>query len=161
LANTQPTTFAYVDLNEVDPNFKAIDADVYDVQILKAELKTFEYKTTTERHAAGDPGQFVKFTLSITNHPTYSGRRLFESLFEGGPTMRFLRKIMDATGVPQQPGAPIDEWLNDLTEIKPIVRVPVEKVPDVDRNGTARSTKPDGSPEDKNVVRWANVGPAN
>jgi hypothetical protein len=159
--NAQPEGFSYVDLNDVDPTFKPVPTDFYTLKVLKAELKTFKYKQTTDRHNAGDEGEFVKFQLAITNHPEYAGRPLFEALFPGRRELRALRLLMDATGVIQTPGSPIDEWLKSLSEIQPEFRCKVESTPDVDRKGNVRSIDPKtGKPQDVNVVKWTEIVPA-
>jgi len=160
VSNT-PEGFSYVDLNEVDPSFKPLPTDFYSLKILKAELKSFNYKKTTANHIAGDPGEFVKFQLAVTDHPEYSGRRIFESLFFGRRELRGLRLLMDATGVVQSPGSPMEEWLKSLSEVQPVFRTKVECKPDINKDGTPRSIDPKtGLPQDINVVKWTEVIPA-
>ena len=153
--------FEYTDLNEVDPSFKPIDADFYNLKILKAELKSFTYKQDSKNHAAGDPGSMLKLQLAVTQHPTYSGRRLFEGLFFGARELRALRKIQDQTGVAQDPGSPFTDWVAKLNERQPVFKAQVTKGPDVDYRGNARSFEADGTtPAVVNKVNWKEILPA-
>ncbi len=120
--------FEYVDLNEIDPTIKPLTKDFYNLKILKAELKSTTYKTGDK---TGQPLQFVKFTLAIVDHPDFSGRRVFpKPLFEGQSTFKKLRKVMDATGVAQEPGTPLDAWLAVLSEAQPTFKAQVTQVLD-------------------------------
>ena len=152
--------FDYVDLNEVDPTIKPVPTDVYTLKVLKAELKKSAYKQTTQYHNAGDPMSFLKFSLAITNHLEYAGRRLWPTVFYGRSELRGMRLLMDATGVTQNPGSPIEEWLKTLSEAQPEFKTKVNCVPDVDKKGNVRSIDAKtGKPQDVNVVVWTEVAP--
>lgn len=156
-----PEGFEYTDLNEVDPNFKAIDQDFYNLKILKAELKEYTRKKDTKYHKAGEIDKYVKFTLAVTAHPNYSGRRLFESLFFGGSATRTLRKIQDFTGVQQVPGSPLADWLVLLSETQPVFKTQVLKIEDregFNHDGPVKNFETDGvTPAKVNVVNWKEV----
>lgn len=154
--------FNYVDLNQIDPNLRPVPSDVYKLEIIRAELAEFTYKknqvdsrTGDVIHAIGDTGEYIKFRLAVVDHDEESGRVLFESLFFGQKELRWLRRLMDATGVAQNPGETLAEWLKQLTEAKPTIKVPVEEVEDK-RGEVGR----DGKKPTKNVVKWGEVMPA-
>lgn len=123
--------FEFVDLNEIDPTFKPIDDGIYCLKVLKAELKAYTAKTDTKNQKAGDQGQFVKFQLAVVNDDQYAGRRVFpKPLFPGNRAFRALRKIMDATGIVQEVGMPLADWLNLLSTTQPEFKAKVTQVPD-------------------------------
>jgi hypothetical protein len=131
VANDEPITFQFIDLNEIDPTFKPIDEGIYTLKVLKAELKTYTAKQDTKTQKTGDTGQFVKLQLAVVNDDNYAGRRIFpKPLFPGNRTFRALRKIMDATGVMQEVGMPIEDWLNLLSTVQPEFKTKVTQVPD-------------------------------
>lgn len=144
--------FVYTDLNEVDPNFKPVPEGTYTYQVLSVEAKEFKYKNTTQYHQAGDTGSYAKLVLGITDHPDHSGRRVFETLFSGPRELRILRRLMDATGVQQTPGAPLTEWFVALTEEKPRFTAPL-LVSEETNNKT-------GETSSVNRVDWRGLAPA-
>jgi len=120
--------YEYVNLNEVDPTMKPVPKDYYTLKILKAEMKNTTYKTGDK---AGQPLAFVKFSLAITDHPEFAGRRIFpKPLFDGNSSYKKLRRLMDATGIPQEAGQPLDAWLAALSEQQPTFKGPVIQVAD-------------------------------
>lgn len=158
----QIISFDYVDLHDVDPNFTLLDGpEVYSLRITKAEMPTYVAKTTTKSQTAGDSVKYVKLTFTVTDHPKFTGRKHWESLFFSDFTLKTLRRIMEATGVDQT--GTLEEWLASITQIQPVVKLQVEQVPDVNRDGTPnpQTVNPDGTPRPKNVVNWrAGVQPA-
>jgi hypothetical protein len=160
ITTPQEEGFTYVDLNEVDPSFKAIPQDFYTLQVLKAERKEFNYKTDGKSHKKGDTGEYVKFSFLIKNHPEFAGRRLWETGFFSKQFLRGLRLLMDATGVNQVPGEHIDEWFKQLSTDQPDFRTQVLVVPDVDWQGNARSVEKDGvTPKTINKINWKEIIP--
>jgi hypothetical protein len=146
--------FQYVDLNQVDPNFSLLDEEVYNFVISKAERKPY-----------GTEGKSrIVFTLTVTQHQKFAGRKLFPSLFFSEFTLKSLRRIADATGVPQTPGD-MDGWLKDLSTIQPPVKLKVIKVPDGKTTKdkvtneliftpNPNTVKTDGTPDTVNAVDW-------
>ena len=67
------TDFRYVNLADVDPNFELLDPEVYDLIISKAELRTYTAKTANPAKgiAVGDPGTYISFMFTVTNHPKF------------------------------------------------------------------------------------------
>lgn len=124
--------FEYVDLNEIDPTFRPIPGgEFYTFKILKAELRHFAYKEGNQKGVpAGTPDSFVKFNLAVTDHPEFAGRRIFPTLFSGPSALKKLRRVMDATGIAQEPGTPLDAWLATLSEQQPTLRLKAIERPD-------------------------------
>jgi hypothetical protein len=150
-------TFDYVDLNEVDPTFKAVDPDFYTLKVIKAELVEKEYKEGNKKGVpAGTPMQYVKFRLAVQDSDKFRGRQIFpKPLFPNGYTMRALRLVMDATGIQQTAGQALKDWLGDLSLQQPEFRAFVNQVADSRGNLDAN-----GNPVMDNDVDWRQVQPA-
>ena len=136
-------TFEYVDLDTIDPSFKAIPQDVYTLVPIKAEIKEFTYKSGERK---GQTGQRVAFQLAVTDHPQYAGRRVFATLFAGDFAFRTCRRISDTTGVPQN--GSFRDWLAAYTESKAPFKIMVTTKPKADGSG------------DDNDVDWKTLAPA-
>ena len=146
--------FDYVDLNVIDPEPEKLPAGMYTVRLLKAELNSGVSKRT------GKPFQRISIQLAVQDDERFAGRRLFESLFAGEYGVKALRRIMDATGVQQQPGEPIAEWLNRLSMEQPVFKVMVRLEDDKDfATGEVRLGQ-DDQPAKRNTVNWYQVVPA-
>jgi len=158
IAATEEVGFEYVDLNEVDPSFKPIPPSIYTLRVLKAERKAFTYKTGDK---AGTEGSYVKFQLAITDDPSYSGRRLFPALFSNARAFRGLRKLMDATGIQQEPGTTLDVWLAALTEAQPTYKQKVKYAAKYNKETKQEEVvlNDKGEPAD-NDVDWNEIQPA-
>jgi hypothetical protein len=152
----QTMGFEYVDLKDVDPNFTLLDGpEVYSLRITKAEMPTYIAKTTTKNQTAGDEVKYIKFTFTVVNHNKFTGRKHWEPLFGANDfNLKTLKRIEEATGV-EQTGS-LESWLGQLSAIQPVVKLQIDQVPDVNRDGTPnpQNCKPDGSPKNKNVVNW-------
>lgn len=154
--DNQLIDFTYVDLNEIDanPNFEPIPDSLQNVRVLKAEKKDYTLKkdrvnkqTGELIQAAGETSNYIKFDLAVVGG-SYNGRRVFPSLFPGKFAYQTLRRIADRTGVVQEPGTPIEAWLQSLTEIQPTFKTKIEVRKDAS-----------GAPVDNNVD-WRQVLPA-
>lgn len=154
--------FDYVNLHDVDPNFTLLDGpEMYSLRITKAELPTYVAKTTNKNQTIGDLVKYVKLTFTVTDHPKFTGRKHWESLFFSDFTLKTLRRIMEATGIDQT--GSLEEWFALVSQIQPVVKLQIDQVPDVNRDGTPnpQTVNPDGTPRSKNVVNWrAGVQPA-
>jgi hypothetical protein len=152
---TAASEFDYVRLQDIDPSFQALEEDVYNLRILKAEAITYTAKKDTKTAKSGDEAVRYSLQFAVQGHPKYSGRRIFETLFPNDFTWKVFRRIMDATGIPQG-DLTISDWLVALTQTQPAVRLKVEATPDVLRDGTPnpKNVRPDGSPGLKNVIAW-------
>lgn len=162
---TEPANdFRYTDLNDVDPNFSLLEPEVYTLRISKAELLTFKAKTAQPAKGinVGDEGTYIKFTFIVTNHPKSAGQRHWETFFSSPFALRNLRRIADASGVPQ--AGSMENWLSSLSTIQPSIKLKIDKVDDVVRVKNAsgeydevpnpRTVNSDGTPSKKNTVDW-------
>lgn len=148
------TSFDYVDLNEVDPRMERLPEGTYTLQILSAELQSGESRST------GKPWQCVLMRFAVAGEGKFVGRRLTERFFTSEFSLKALRRIMDATGIRQEPGQPISEWLRELSIQQPLIKVqvgleeerdPITKEPRLDYKGDVAK---------RNVISWYNVFPA-
>jgi hypothetical protein len=158
---TEPQfAFRYADLKDVDPNFTLLDGpEVYSFRITKAELTSYTAKTTNKNQTAGDEVDYVKLTLTVTNHPKFSGRKLWEPLFPGDFSLKTLKRIEEATGIVQT--GSMESWLAEVSQIQPTIKAQVDQVPDLMKEpGTGnmipnpKTVKSDGTAGLKNVVNW-------
>ena len=163
MADTEQMTFDYVDLNQIDPSFSTLPEDMYTLRILKAEKLSYAKKLNGV--PTGEDGQRLSIQLSVVDHPSLSGRRLFESLFPSNFTFRVLRRIADNTGIQQEPGEPLEVWFQRLTESQPALKLKVgfrtKRVQKAPGEWTTEVVLNDaGKPQD-NAVDWREMQPAN
>lgn len=151
--------FRYADLKDVDPNFTLLDGpEFYNFRITKAELKSYVVKAESAavrdgKATAGDEGHYINFALTVVEHPKFTGRKIFETIFPSDFSLKILKRIEQATGVEQT--ASMENWLVQLTTIQPTIKVLVEQVPDLMKGQpNPKTQKPDGSPGNKNQVSW-------
>ena len=136
-----------VNIQDIDPNFTLLDGpEVYTLRITKGEKKSYIAKKTTATQEAGQEVPFVQLTLTVVDHPNFTGRKLWEPLFPGDFGFKTARRIGEATGVMQT--GDTDAWLAELTNVQPTIKVLVEQVPDVFKSQQT------GKPENKNQVHW-------
>ena len=152
-----PELFDWVDLNEIDPVDRPLPRDVYTLKVLSLAKREFTYKKDTKTAKAGDTGQFISMALAVTAHPEYAGRRISETLFMRKQSLQILRRLADATGIAQEAGSTLDEWLKAMSEVQPEFKVPIIVVPDTERDGTAKIDPVSGKALEKNVVLWKEV----
>lgn len=149
--------FRYVDLKDIDPNFTLLDPEFYNLRITKAELQGYEVKAGSAAALRGEPvgtqKAFVKIAFTVVDHQKFTGRKIWESLFPSDFSFKCLKRIEEATGVPF---TDMEGWLVELTNTAPVVKLKVDKVQDVMRDGTPnqKTMKSDGTPGDKNQVDW-------
>lgn len=159
------TDFRYLNLNEVDPNFELLDPEVYTLRIAKAEFRTYLAKTANPAKGVnvGDEGAYINFTFRVMDHPKFSGRPHYESLFSSNFNAKVLRRIADATGIPQS--GTMQDWLTELSATGPAIKVKVDKVDDVvtkknpqtgeyETFPNPKTVNPDGTPKQKNAIDW-------
>ena len=142
-----------VNIQDIDPNFTLLEPEVYSLRITKGEKKSYIAKKTTATQEAGQEVPFVQLTLTVVDHPNFTGRKLWEPLFPGDFGFKTARRIGEATGVMQT--GDTDAWLAELTSVQPVIKVLVEQVPDAFKSAQT------GKPEFKNQVNFkAGVQPA-
>ena len=118
--------FEYFNLHDVDPTFKPVDAGVYTLQCAKM---TAQKKTPASGKMAGQETLMINGTFIVTGDPTYSGRRFFNTFWIHNPyDQKALRKLMDRTGVAQNPGESLIDWLAKMTQIQPTFKAKVDVV---------------------------------
>jgi hypothetical protein len=145
--------FDYVSLAEIDPSQQPLPTDVYELKIVKAAIERGVSKTTNK------PYECVSFGFAVTNSEKYSGRRVWERFFGGEFGLKAMRRIMDATGVPQV--GTLEDWLKELATIQPTFKVTISEIDEVDRLTKQVVINPvTGKPQKTNKVNWYNVVPA-
>lgn len=103
--------FDHINLNEVDPNASSVPDGPYTFQVAGVYPKTYIGKSGDN---LGKEGSYVSVRFAIVGTDKYAGRSTFESFFPNKGTAIMFRKIMDATGVAQKPGQPVEDWLKEL-----------------------------------------------
>ena len=107
--------FEYLDLNTVDPS-NNVPQNMYTLKIRGAQMLP---------HIGGpnskNPGaETTKIQLKlIVTEGDYAGRTIPSTIWQSPFAKVSLRKIMDATGVAQQPGEAFVSWLNRLVDTEP------------------------------------------
>lgn len=151
-------SFDYVFLGDVDLSYKPIPAGVYTLQVIKGELKDFQYKKGPR---AGTSGNMLKFQFAVTDNENYSGRRLFATFFSNDFDLRNLRRIQDATGVFQEVDEPLTEWAVRLAEVKPTFKIPVflANAKDFSQRDKDRLDE-NGNTVPENTLNWREISPA-
>lgn len=104
-------TFEHVNLNQVDPNASSVPDGPYTFQVAGVYPKTYIAKSGEN---AGQEGKYLSVRFAITGDERYTGRSCFETFFPNKGSAIMFRKIMDATGIAQADGQPIEDWLKDL-----------------------------------------------
>lgn len=149
--------FSYVNLQEIDPAYSTLPTAVYTLQLQKASVKSFTYKNGDK---AGQTGSFASFQFVVLDDPEFSGRKLFDSKFPSQGTLKDLRRLMDATGIVQEAGEDLGEWLGRVANESPKVKILVIQKEDLDKNGNPKSLDFQGKPAKVNVLNWREVQPA-
>lgn len=114
--------FDHVNLNTIDPATAPFEAGKYNLQVVDAGMKEFEYKKGDRK---GTKDKFIKLAVAIVDSDKYTGRKVYSSFFAGKGTLKQLRRLMDATGIAQEAGTPIEQWLTDLKDAKATFNAPV------------------------------------
>lgn len=154
LATQEALSFDYVNLSEVDPTQKALEEGFYTLKILKAAVQKGIGKTSNK------PYECASFTFAVQDHPSASGRRLWERFFANDYHLKAMRRIMDNTGVEQIPGQPLADWLEELSTVQPTFKVKIDLVEDRDRDGNPRSFDFKGDVAKVSKINWWQVQPA-
>lgn len=150
-------SFDYVHLGDVDLSYKPIPAGVYTLQVVKGESREFKYK---KGEKAGTSGKMLKFQFAVTDHPEYSGRRLFGTFFPNDFDLRSLRRLQDATGVIQEVGEPIVEWVSRIAMVKPTFQIPVLLTNSKDFTSGQDRLDDNGNTIPDNTLNWKEISPA-
>lgn len=139
----QAFEFEYVNLNEIDPTLKPVPAASYKQRLVKTSVINGIGKNS------GKPYTRFEVQTQIIDHPQQGGRAVFGSLFPSGQKeMRFLRRLMDATGVVQSEGEPLGEWFGRLATDKPEFQGVV---------GVESYTTSTGESKEKNTIDFGSI----
>lgn len=137
--------FEHMNLNEVDPSAQSVPDARYNFQVAGVQKKSYN-------NAKGS-GDYISVRFAITDTDAYNGRSFFASLFANKGTAKQLRLIMDSTGVSQESGTPIEEWLQEVQQSGARFSADLKTAPEVDSR--------DGQTKDRQRVNLWSVGPAN
>ena len=154
--------FEFVNLNEIDPSQKGLPEGVYTFQIVKAAFVRKEATNDKPAYAV------VKLQFAVVDHPDLAGRRMFGDFYMNDFNLKNLRRIMDATGVAQEPGEALPAWVERLGQVQPTFKIPVQEKAATEYLGKgadgkairAPKLKEDGSPEMESVLNYWRVMPA-
>lgn len=144
MSETQ-TGFDHINLNEVDPSAQSVPDATYNFQVAGVEKKTY----TNEKGS----GEYISVRFAITDTENYNGRSFFQTLFPGKGTAKQLRLLMDSTGVPQEAGTPIDEWLKEVQTSGARFSCALKTADELDKR--------DGSMKPRQRLNLWNIAPAN
>lgn len=123
--------FDHINLNEVDPSAQSVPDGTYNFQVAGVQKKTY-------KNEKGE-GEYISVRFAITDTENYNGRSFFASLFPNKGTAKQLRLIMDSTGVGQESGTPIDEWLTEVQQSGARFACELKTAPEFDkRDGTTK-----------------------
>jgi hypothetical protein len=140
--------FEYINLNEVDPTIKPVPDGNYTLRIVKADVKEGVGKTS------GKPYRRFEVAAQIVNNASFGGRQIYDGLFVSNAASkeaRYLRKVMDATGVVQEEGQPLEDWFTGLATTKPEFNAIVK---------TRSYIRGDGTTGESNAIDFNSVQPA-
>jgi hypothetical protein len=106
--------FEDMNLAEINPDLALVPDGPYKFRVIEAGKKPFVYKDDLPEKGIvkGDASTYVKFGFSIFDDPDQAGRRVYQTVFQDNQSVRGLRVLMDATGVPQT--GSLDNWLTEL-----------------------------------------------
>lgn len=99
-------SFDHINLNEVDPSAASVPDGTYNFQVAGVDKKTYSNEK--------GQGEYISVRFAITDTESYNGRSFFSTFFPGKGSAKQLRLIMDSTGVGQESGTPIEEWLKEV-----------------------------------------------
>lgn len=126
---------------------KPLPEDIYTFVISKVEPRTYTKKKGPD---AGQEGSYLSITLSVVNHDTFSGRRLYEPFFPNSGSLKILSLLSQTLGVPQEPGEAVDDWLVRISQSTPPLPF---NMPVGVKQGNFK-TDANGNYLDENTVNW-------
>jgi hypothetical protein len=146
--------FEYFNLNDIDPTFHAIETGIYGFRVNKMEYKTVVPKSGKNQ---GVEVPLIQGNFTVINHDQFSGRRLRHTFWLTNTfDQKSLRRLMDATGILQEPGEPLSAYVERFSAAEPpaefktyVVKVTKEEDPLT------------GKPGEDNEMKWNNVQPIN
>lgn len=153
----QIAAFEYTQLADVDPTFKPVDQDIYTLEIVKAWVHEYALKAdsaavTKGTGSVGEMANMYKFKYQIVDDPKFAGRTIEVAYFISDFTKKGFRRLMDGTGVRQEPGQSISEWLKKFESLSPRAKFKTLV--------TVKAGRKEGD-QDNNEVSLKDVQPAN
>lgn len=134
--------FEYVNLNEIEPTAPLVPQGSYKLRLVGAEVQ--------DGASEKGPWRRYKVQVQVLDHPTQAGRRVYDSFFQSPSKLRYLRKLMDATGIAQPAGVDVVEWFSGLPAQNPEFNAVIKE----------DSYMKDGVPKPKNALDFASISPA-
>lgn len=152
----QVVDFENLNLNDIDPTFKPVEEGPYVLKLLGLAWKESTGKKETNQ---GTVYVSLNGKFGITNHPKHSGRKLYHNFFlSNSYELKALRRIMDATGVAQNPGETLKGWAERISVESPMFKVPVKQQQAKDFTTKEGRVDPaSGEPVMENVIDFRNV----
>jgi hypothetical protein len=137
------TEFSHINIMDIDPSFKPVETGVCQFRVNKITPK---YVTPGSGKNSGKEVLVGNGDFTIINSDKYSGRRVFQSFWASNSfNLRELRKLADVTGVTQEPGESLEDYLRRYEAVQP----EFESFLDV-----YEKPQPDGSTSPENVIRF-------
>ena len=128
MSDVPQVDFENLNLNDIDPTFKPVEDGLYTLKLLSLVWKEFPGKKDPTQTFVSINGKF-----GVANHPTHSGRKLYHNFFlSNSYELKALRRIMDATGVAQNPGETLKDWAARISVEAPSFKVAVKQQQAVD-----------------------------
>lgn len=117
-----PEVYEHINLNEVDISMKAVDTNVYTLEINKLEPI---YRTVKNPNSAlfGQSCLVIKGSFTIVDDDKFSGRRLWQDFWTPFDfAKKDLKRLLMATGVGQADGQDLSEWALQFATLNPPAR---------------------------------------
>lgn len=124
--------YEHLNLNEIDDSRKAVEEGVYTLEVNSITPKWIEVKKAGSQFE-GQTVLVLKGSYTIVDDPTYSGRKLWNDFFTPTKIQQvFLKKQMQATGVIQEAGQSLIDYVAQFATLNPPARfqVQVKKIAD-------------------------------
>jgi len=138
--------FSHVNINDINPDFEAIETDFYPVQLVKVQefTKVFEELIKSGPNAgnpnprAGQEYKQLSLHFAIVDGE-FAGRRVFKTLFEGSTKdYKFVARVARAVSIPQEDtDSSLAEYLTRISEAEVPFKAKINKTPDDPYNDNA------------------------
>jgi hypothetical protein len=111
-ADAFEAAFDHVNLADISPNLEAIPEAFYVLKFISFEPRVSQ---------AGDKS-WVSIRAVVQDDPKFTGRNVYDKLWNDERGKRMLRRLMDNVGIPQGPAEPLAEYLRRLTAEQPTAK---------------------------------------
>lgn len=114
--------YEHINLNEVDTSIKAIEPNVYTLEVNKLDPV---YRTIKNPASvfAGQTVLVLRGSFTIVDDDNFSGRKVWQDFwtnFDGAK--KDLKRILTATGVEQPEGMSLTDWAAQFANLNPPAR---------------------------------------